>query len=283
MLKIFGRGARYDAPCSLLLGGFDGLHAGHRVLIAEAKRTGLPVCMTTILGGKEGTLFTQKERSYIFENAGIDCIWELSFTEELKNTSAEDFIAELLTKFNAKAIFCGGDFRFGRGAEGTPELLKKNAPCPVKVLSLLEKDGQKISGSRIKNELEKGNISVVNELLGADWFLEGIVEHGRHVGHTYGFPTLNLAPAQEKIMPMDGVYAGYCDTPKGRYKTIVNVGARPTFGVAERKVEAYLDGFEGDLYGAEARVFLTSFLRPVIRFADQNALKIQLEKDKKCL
>ncbi len=269
--------------CALLLGGFDGLHLGHRRLIGEAKKLGIPVCMTTILGGKEGMLFTQEERRRIFEKAGIDCVWELRFTEELKNTSAEDFIAALFTKFQPEAIFCGEDFRFGRGAEGKPELLQKTAPCPVKIIPLLKKDGQKISVSRIKTALKGGDIAAANELLGSEWFLGGEVEHGRHVGNTYGFPTLNLTPPKGKIMPPDGVYAGYCDTPQGKFKTIVNIGARPTFGLEERKIEAYLDGFSGDLYGATVRVYPTMFLRSISRFESEEALKEQLQRDKEKL
>ena len=275
-------GERCDTPCALLLGGFDGLHIGHRALLGEAKRTGLPVCITTILGGKSGTLFTEEERTHIFEQAGIDSVLEIVFTNDFKAISAEDFLALLFRKIQAKAIFCGEDFRFGCGALGTPELLKKLAPCPVTALSLLEKEGKKVSVSLIKRLLQAGDLPAVNALLG-NYFIQGKVEHGRQVGRTYGFPTLNLSVPEEKLLPPDGVYAGFAETPKGRYKTIINIGARPTFGIKERKIESYLEGFSGDLYGATVRIGVTGFLRPIMRFSSPEMLKEQLEKDKRSL
>ena len=98
-----------------------------------------------------------------------------------------------------------------------------------------------------------------------------------------GFPTLNLSVPPEKVLPADGVYAGRAETPAGSYPAIVNFGARPTFGVTEKKIEAYLDGFSGDLYGADVRIFPERFLRPVMKFASADALRAQLERDKEAL
>ena len=281
MLKTYWNvGPLYEESCTLVLGGFDGLHLGHRALIERAKRTGLPVMLTSILGGKGGVLFTEEERSRIFELAGIDCVLYLPFTEELKNMPAGDFLNELFAYFEVKEIFCGSDFRFGKDRLGTPEFLKKWALFrPVKVLPLLEKDGEKVAVSKIKNSLFEGTMSEVSALLGCDFFVQGIVEHGRQVGRTYGFPTLNLSVPSEKLLPKDGVYGGYAETPKGTYKSIINIGARPTFGVQERKIEAYLDGFSGDLYGETVRIYLTEFYRGIEKFASAEALKEQLQKD----
>ena len=265
-------------PCALLMGGFDGLHTGHRALLKAAKDAGLPVCITTILGLKSGALFTKEERKYIFKQAGIDDVFEYSFTEEFKNLSAEGFLEMLFQKIRAKAVFCGEDFRFGQGALGTPELLKKLAPCPVTVLPLLEKEGEKVSVTLIKRLLQAGDIHAVNELLGS-YFMQGRVERGRQVGRTYGFPTLNLSVPEEKLLPPDGGYGGFVVTPKGTYQSIINIGSRPTFDVTERKLEAHLLDFSGDLYGAIVRVSLTSFLRPIERFSSKEMLKEQLQRD----
>ena len=280
MLKIdWDLGPLYEEPCALVLGGFDGLHLGHRTLINAARKTGLPVLLTSMLGGKEGMLFTKDERTFIFEEAGIDSVLYIPFTEAIKSTSAGDFLDELFAYFEVKEIFCGEDFRFGKDASGTPAFLKKWAVRPVSVLPLFEKDGEKISVSRIKAELAKGNLSAVNAYLGSDFFLQGVVEHGRQVGRRYGFPTLNLSVLPEKLLPQDGVYGGYAETPAGRYPTIINIGARPTFGVKERKVEAHLKGFSGDLYGATVRIYPTQFLRPIQKFDSEEELKNQLRKD----
>lgn len=270
----------HSKPCALVLGGFDGLHIGHRTLLNAAQATGLPVALTSILGGKGGTLFTKEERTYIFEQAGIDCVIYLSFTEEFKNTPAEKFLDELFAHIEAKEIFCGSDYRFGKDATGTPDFLQKSAlPRPVTVLPLLEKDGDKISVSRIKQALAKGDIPAANALLDSDYFLQGAVEHGRQVGRTYGFPTLNVSVASEKLLPQDGVYGGFAVTPKGTYKTIINIGARPTFGVQERKVEAYLDGFSGDLYGETVRIYPAEYYRGIEKFSSADALREQLQRD----
>lgn len=283
------------SPCALVLGGFDGLHLGHRTLLEEAKKSGLPVAVTTMLGGKGRELFTEGERRFLFERAGVDRMVALPFTEELKNTSAEDFLARLFSVIDARLVVCGEDYRFGKDAAGNAALLKTHAPCPVKVVPILKSDPKrseakrmrKISASACKVFLKKGELFLLNACLygnGDDfydhaYFVQGVVEHGRGVGRTYGFPTLNLSVPPEKLLPPDGVYGGLCATPKGNFPTIVNFGSRPTFGVAERKTEAYLDGFSGDLYGAEVRVYPMEFFRPIIKFPSAEALKEQLEID----
>lgn len=283
MLKVLGRGEKYDRACALLLGGFDGLHLGHRALLEAAFQTGLPVGITTMTGAKEGALFTLSEREYIFAREGIDFVLELPFTEELRDTSAEDFLREIFGNVAAAAVFCGEDFRFGKGALGTPALLKKCAPCPVHVLPLKERGGEKVSASRCKTLALSGDIEALNTLLCGSYFVHGVVEHGREVGRTYGFPTVNLSYSAGKLVPREGVYGGYVETAKGRYPAIINVGARPTFHVAEKKLEAHLVGFSGDLYGETVRVFFTKFLRPIKKFESAEELKEQLKKDIKCV
>lgn len=278
MSEIVGERGRVSEPCALLLGGFDGLHAGHASLVAAAKKTGLPVAITSIGGVKAGgDLFTREERRTVFRAAGISYVLEFSFTGELRETAAAEFLKGLLERVHAKAIFCGEDFRFGKGAEGTPALLKELAPCPVTVLPLLRVNGEKAAVSRVKELLAEGRIEEANAL--CPFFLQGIVEHGRQVGRTYGFPTLNITYPQEKFAMKEGVYCGTVKTPLGEYASIINFGARPTFGVSERKLEAYLKGFSGDLYGAEVRVYPERFLREIRAFSSKEELQAQLNKD----
>ena len=206
---------------------------------------------------------------------------------------AAAFAEKLFSLVAARAVLCGEDFRFGRDAAGTPALLKKLLPCPVHVLhtvgDLAEKHGtaHKFSASACKDFLKHGDLPRLNACLysaaedfyGGAYFVQGVVEHGRAVGRTYGFPTLNLSVPAEKLLPPDGVYGGLCATPQGSYPTIVNIGARPTFGVEERKIEAYLDGFSGDLYGSTVQVYPTELFRPIQKFSGADALKAQLQKD----
>ena len=271
--------------CALLLGGFDGLHRGHGGLLAAARATGLPVALTTILGGKAGgELFTRTERRFLFEQEGVAFLSEYDFTPELRATSPDVFLRDLFARFEARALFCGEDFRFGRDAAGTPELLRSAAPCPVGVIPLAREGEGKISTSAIKALVASGRIAEADALLGHPYFMQGRVEHGRHVGGpVLGFPTVNLSLPPEKVLPPEGVYAGYAETPAGTYPAVINLGPRPTFGVAERKTEAYLDGFSGDLYGADVRIFPGRFLRPVRRFESAEALREQLGRDIACL
>ena len=276
-------GEQIEMPCALILGGFDGLHLGHCALLAEAKKAGYPVCITTMLGGKGGMLFTQGERERLFESAGIDFVYEIPFTDELRDTSAEAFLNVLFEKIPAKLVICGEDFRFGRGAEGTPQRLKELAHCPVSVLPLVCRDGEKIAASTCKGYLRAGQVEKLNALLAEPYFMQGIVEHGREVGRTYGFPTLNLTIREDKLSPKEGVYGGYAVTPQGQFPSIINIGARPTFDVEEKKIEAYLDGFSGDLYGETVRIYPTQYFRGIERFSTAETLKEQLMKDIKRL
>lgn len=284
MLIVSGQEG-YPAPCALLMGGFDGLHLGHGALLCRARETGLPVGVMSVLGGKAGgELFTRTERRTLFARAGIDFCVEFDFSDGFRNTPPEDFLHALFARVGAAALFCGEDFRFGRGAAGDTRLLTRLAPCPVTVLPPVLEGGEKISTSRIKALVAASEMRGANALLLCPYFAEGRVEHGRHVGGpVLGFPTLNLSVPPEKVLPADGVYAGRAETPAGSYPAIVNFGARPTFGVTEKKIEAYLDGFSGDLYGADVRIFPERFLRPVMKFASADALRAQLERDKEAL
>lgn len=286
-------GEKFEEPCALLLGGFDGLHAGHRVLLDVAKKSKLPVAVTAMFGGKGKALFTREERRSLFERAGISAVFEIALTEEVRATPPREFVRKVFSGVAARLAVCGEDFRFGKDAAGTPTLLKECAPCPVTVQKTVKylagESGRmrKISTSACKKYLARGELSLLNGCLrphGADfygcaYFVQGTVEHGRQVGRTYGFPTLNLSVPADKLLPPDGVYWGLCETPKGNFPTVVNIGSRPTFGVEERKIEAYLDGFSGDLYGETVRVYPISSLRPIKKFSSAEELKAQLQKD----
>mgnify|MGYP005783141643 CR=1 FL=1 len=240
MLKYFDEGAK-GRPCALLLGGFDGFHKGHGSLLSAAKKTGLPVGLTALSGGKGGELFPLPEREDIFRALGF--------------AFADEHILDAL--------------------------LKERAPCPVTVLPLAALGGEKIAVTRIKQLLSEGEIGKVNALLCTPYFVRGVAEHGRAVGRTYGFPTANLRLPSGKFPLKEGVYAARARLENGaEYPAIVNFGPCPTFGVDARKTEAHLIGFEGDLYGEEVTLFPVRFLRPVLKFQSKEALETQLEADR---
>ena len=264
----------------MLLGGFDGLHVGHRRLLSRAKQSGLPVGVMTIMGGKEGNIFTFAERERIFKESGADFVFELPFAE-IKDLSPTEFLRFLIEKFNPTLFVCGEDFRFGAGALGTPEIIKTSTQVRVEILSLVEMGGEKISSRKVKELLEKGEVEKANALLGEEFFLCGKVEKDRQVGRTIGFPTANIAYPQEKFPLKKGVYATKITVDGKEYKGITNYGARPTFDNDKVVTETYLDGFSGDLYGKELKIRFVKYLRGVTKFESVDGLIEQLNKDLK--
>ena len=262
----------------LLLGGFDGLHVGHRQLLACAKTYGFPVGVMTIVGVKEGSLFTLTEREWIFKNAGVDFVFELPF-ETIKDLPAKRFVQMLEEQFAPAAFVCGEDFRFGRGAQGDAALLKRITSIKVDVLPLLEKDGQKVSSSTVKKLLSEKDLPRANALLSEPYFLMGAVKEGRRVGRLLGFPTANIGYPEGKFTLPHGVYETAVQVDGKTYKAITNFGAQPTFLEGQVCVEAHLDGFSGDLYGQTLTVHFLRFLRPIQRFENAEALKAQLASD----
>jgi riboflavin kinase/FMN adenylyltransferase len=264
---------------AMLLGGFDGLHAGHRRLLDEAKASGLAVGVMTIVGGKQGEcLFTFREREEIFLSAGADFVFELPFAE-IKDLSPKNFLTLLEREFSPKLFVCGEDFRFGAGAVGTPEVLKASTQVRVEVLSLLEIEGEKVSSTHIKNLLKGGEVEKANALLSHPYFLIGKVVEGRKIGRTMGFPTANIAYPKGKFPIMKGVYETRVQIGGIVYKGITNFGARPTFENDEVWTETYIDGFSGDLYDKELKVEFVRFMREIEKFASVEDLQAQLTKD----
>ncbi len=265
--------------CAMLLGGFDGLHVGHRQLLTRAKASGLPVGVMTIAGGKStDSLFTFREREDIFRRAGADFLFELPF-DEIKDLSGEEFLGLLVEKFSPKLFVCGEDFRFGAGAKGTPELIKQATRVCVEVFPLVQFDGEKVSSTSVKKLLDSGKVESASALLGEDYFLIGEVVKDRQVGRTLGFPTANVLYPSDKYPLKKGVYETCVEADGKRYKGITNYGARPTFAESTVVAESHLDGFEGDLYGKEIKVSFVRFLREVRKFDTPQALRTQLKED----
>ena len=267
-----------DKGVAMLLGGFDGLHIGHRRLLSRAKQSGLPVGIMTIMGGKDGNIFTFAERESIFKENGADFVLELPFSE-IKDMSPREFLDFLVEEFHPSLFVCGEDFRFGAKAQGTPEMLKTSTQVRVEILSLVEMGGEKISSGKIKAFLGDGKVENANVLLGEEFFLCGKVEKDRQIGRTIGFPTANIPYPQDKFPLKTGVYETNVTVDNKTYKGITNYGARPTFDNERVVTETYLDGFSGDLYGKELTVHFVRFLRGVTKFESVDALKKQLEKD----
>ena len=263
----------------MLLGGFDGLHLGHRRLLSYAKKCGLPIGIMTIVGGKaQENIFTFAERESIFRENGVDFVFELPFSE-IKDLSPQVFLQKLIAEFNPKLFVCGTDFRFGAGAAGTAETIKQATQVCVEIQNLLEMYGEKVSARTIKGLLSVGDIQKANELLGENFFLIGEVIKDRQVGRMIGFPTANILYPKDKFALKQGVYETRVCVDGQCYKGITNYGARPTFNDAQVLTETYLDGFNGDLYGKTLKVEFVRYLRGVQKFQSVEELTAQLQAD----
>jgi riboflavin kinase/FMN adenylyltransferase len=263
----------------LLLGGFDGLHVGHKQLLARAKSFGLPVGVMSIFGGKSGeSLFSQDERLDIFRRVGADFAFALPF-EKIKNLSATEFIEILQKEYAPKAFVCGEDFRFGYQAQGTPQTLKALGQVCVEVHEIVMQDGEKVGATMIKRLLLQGEIEKANAALGENFFLFGEVFKDREIGKTLGFPTANIRYPKEKFPLKQGVHQTRFWVDGKAYDGLTNYGARPTFNDVAVWTETYLDGFSGDLYGRTLKVEFKRLLREIEKFPNAEALKAQLERD----
>ena len=281
MLKTVNFSGQFDKNrgCVMLLGGFDGLHAGHKRLVERAKSFSLPIGIMTIVGGKENkSLFTLQEREEIFKSAGVDFAFELPFNE-IKNLSPDEFSTLLLDEFHPTAFVCGDDFRFGKNACGSAQMLKQAGQVRVEIEKLITANGEKISSSKIKTHVLAGEIEKANELLGEAFFLIGTVVKDRGVGRTLGFPTANVEYPKEKYPIKQGVYETRVCINGKEYKAITNYGNRPTFDSAAIKTETYIDGFSGELYGKGLKIRFIRYLREIKKFESVEGLQAQLKED----
>ena len=280
----------------ITLGKFDGLHRGHQKLINrihELSKSSLETVVFTfdvpptkrLADNDVRTLITNEERKMMMAEMGIDCLIECPFVPEIMNMEPEIFVKEILVdELKISCAVVGDDFHFGRNRKGTPQLLielGKRYHFEVEVIDKVYDDNRVISSTYIREEIEAGNIEKANELLGYSYFIAGEVVRGRHLGSTALLPTINQEPAASKQLPPFGVYTSQTNIDGKRYKSVTNIGIKPTVGSDRVGVETYLFNCDEDLYGLNAKVELLKYQRPERKFASIEDLKEQLEKDKK--
>lgn len=283
-LKIDGEFPKLT-NCAVTMGKFDGIHRGHRKLvekIKERKAFGEQAVLFAI-DASSNMILTSEERASLLEKMGINVLVECRLNDRIRHMKAENFIKEILMgDLGASYVVVGEDNRFGFERKGNPQLLKEfgeHYGFEVEVLSK-EMDGRrKISSTFIREELKKGNMEKITSLMGADYFVEGKVVHGRGMGHKVLLPTTNLVPPKSKILPPNGVYVTSSSFQGRIYHGITNIGYKPTVGESFVGVETYLFDCKEDLYGQECRVDFKKFLRPERKFPSLEALKDRLLAD----
>jgi riboflavin kinase/FMN adenylyltransferase len=282
-------------PVHLAIGVFDGVHLGHRALIAHltrgAKRDGATAVAATFdplpiqvlaPGAPASALSDVSDRVKLLRDAGSDRVVVFRFDAAFANLSADGFIDRVRGACDVRRIVVGPDFHFGRRAEGDVEKLRalgQREGFVVDVVSPIEVDGAIVSSTRIRNLLLAGDVEAAARLLGRPYSVRGRVVHGARRGRALGFPTINLALPKERLLPRDGIYAMWAEMGEGRFKAAASLGVRPTFGGGERVLEAYLLDFSGEVYGEEVEVSFVKRLRDELAFASPAELSAQIARD----
>ncbi len=288
--------AEIQRPTVLTLGVFDGLHLGHQLImrtVVERARAvgGVPTVITfdphprAVLHPESAPplLQTLDQKVEGFGVLGIQQTIVVRFTEEFSKIPAGDFLLDVVKeRLQAKEVYLGKGFAFGHNREGNIELLSRIGSelgfvaGEVPEVSLR---GRRVSSSRIRQLLARGQVNFARRMLGRPYGVEGRVEHGAERGQQLGFPTANLHP-QNRVIPENGVYVTGTLIDGQWRRSVTNIGVRPTFGEeTEPSVETFVMNWSGDLYGDVVRVRFLHRLRSERKFGSIEELKTQIEKD----
>jgi riboflavin kinase / FMN adenylyltransferase len=279
------------------LGNFDGVHLGHQAVVRraveEGRRRGTKVVAATfephpravLAPGSEPRLLTTLEmRREELLGYGVDEVCAIRFDEALSRKSPEEFVRDVLVgEIGASAVVVGENFRFGHRAAGDfreLERLMRGFGGEAYAVPVRSEDGEApISSTHIRRLVGEGEVAEAARLLGRPYVLRGEVVVGDKRGRTIGFPTANVVADPALVVPARGVYAGFARVGKDTYAACTNIGVAPTFERRESRVEAYLLGFEGDLYGREVDVSFLQRIREEKRFSGVEELKTQISRD----
>jgi riboflavin kinase/FMN adenylyltransferase len=264
-------------PRAVALGTFDGVHLGHRRVLDAAVAAGeLPTVVTfdphprVALGYGVELLATLERRLELIAEGGIRETLVVDFDLELAQLEAEEFVRRVLEPIGTQIVVAGANFRFGRGRTGDLELLGRLG-IEVRAVPLVEN----VSSTRIRDLLRGGEVARAARLLGRPPELEGTVVAGDARGGTLGFPTANLRPDPELLVPGYGIYAGEADG----HRAAISLGTNPHYGGGERRIEAFLLDFHGDLYGRRLTLQLWERLRDERAFESEDDLIAQIGRD----
>lgn len=284
-----------ERDTALTIGVFDGVHRGHQSLIAKLKEKasaeGLASGVVTfqhhprlIIAPKSHItrLTSLQERITLLHGCGVEYVIPLSFTPDLSQLSAGEFMELIKRYLRMRELVIGPDFALGKGKKGDAAALKvlgDELGFSVEVVPPVIVNGETVSSTAIRTALARGDVVKAGEFLGRHFSLTGQVSKGDERGKTLGFPTANIIPEQGQALPADGVYTVRASAGESIHPAVANIGLRPTFGSEECLLEAHLLDFEGDLYGHELKIEFIERLRDEIRFPDAEALKGQMARD----
>lgn len=282
-------------PSAVAIGKFDGIHLGHRQLLGEIiaqKQERMQAVVFTfnpspnVLFSKdvEKELTSLEEKRQLFENLGVDVLVEFPLTYETAATEKEVFVKDILVnKLNAKFIVAGSDLSFGKNGEGNSTFLLEESEkydFSVKIIDKIAYKGEIISSTLVRKAIADGDVKKARFMLGSPYLVQGVVEKGKQLGRTIGFPTVNISPEKEKLLPPNGVYKTEVIVDGRVYEAITNVGCKPTVTDDGRIfVESYLYNFMENIYGKKIEVYFLEFMRKEQKFSSVEELKKQLQTD----
>jgi riboflavin kinase / FMN adenylyltransferase len=272
-------------PRRVAVGTFDGVHLGHREVIrgADTVLTFEPHPSAVVAPASAPRLLTTFERrAELIAGLGVEELVVIPFDRAFASRSAQSFIDDVLVgALGATFVSVGENFRFGHKASGDPALLRADGRFEARVVPLLEVDGEVVSSSHIRGLVLGGAVEYADRLLGAPFTFSGEVVEGDRRGRALGFPTANLVPRDGYVVPGHGVYACRARTADGAtHVAATNVGVRPMFVTGRGQlIEAFLVGFDGDIYGQQLRVEFLKRLRGEKRFESVDAMVEQMGRD----
>lgn len=279
----------------LTIGVFDGVHSGHKYLLArliEQSKNSKLISGVITFKQHPHTLFNLQsappfltnltQKTKLIADVGIQVIIALTFTNEMAQTGARQFIHLLQKHLKMHSLILGPDFTLGRNQEGNADflhVLEKDMNFTLTVIPHLKIDGEIVSSTAIRDALSKGDIGKANKMLGRPFSIEGDVISGNRRGIELGFPTANLDIEIECAIPSDGIYATWAYVGKQRYPSVTNIGKRPSFDDNEKTIEVYIIDFHDNLYHHRLKIDIIEKLRNEEKFETIDALRRQIADD----
>jgi riboflavin kinase / FMN adenylyltransferase len=293
--SIERRNAQKERPLVLAIGFFDGMHRGHMEIARQTLRLRKPGWRAGVLtfanhpasflrpGTEPPLITTPEERIDLLAAAGFDECFFLRFDEGIASITAERFLHEtLVTQLAVRGVVVGKNFRFGNKRAGDTAMMQavlaQSGIACVLVENTTDENGERISSTRIREYIARGDLETADRLLGHSYEVRGRVVLGRGLGHDLNFPTANI-DFPPKLLPKDGVYAAVARHDGRDYAALVSIGTNPTFDGGHRTVEAWLRDFQQTIYGKEVALRDLRFVRDQQRFHTIEELKAQMDHD----
>lgn len=284
-------------PTVLTIGTFDGVHLGHQKIVERvvttARQEGLLATVFTffphprmVVQHDKGLklIHTLEEKKQLLQQLGVDLLVVQPFNEAFAQLTAEEFVSTILVqRLNVKKVIIGYDHRFGRNRTANIDdmrLFGKKYGFAVEEISVQEVDEVSVSSTKIREALNKGDVTTAEHYLGTPYSLTGRVVHGLKLGRTLGYPTANIQVTEDyKLIPKDGVYAVYSYIDGRKVYGMMSIGKNPTIEGKGASIEVYFFDFNGDLYDQKLTIEFVQYLREEQKFATIDLLKKQLQDD----